>query len=91
MVTYKESGVDIDAANQAVQRIKKLTKSTFTNNVVTETKRQMENDVVFSVDQGKWVDKDESNKNFYTPAQISSFILSGETTISGINSFLSPT
>ena len=46
------------------------------NNVVTETKRQMENDVVFSVDQGKWVDKDESNKNFYTPAQISSFILS---------------
>ena len=42
--------------------------STEPNNVVTETKRQMENDVVFSVDQGKWIDKDESNKNFYTPA-----------------------
>ena len=36
MVTYKESGVDIDAANEAVNRIKKLTKSTFTKNVVTD-------------------------------------------------------
>ena len=27
--------------------------------VITETKRQMENDVVYSVDEGKWVDKDE--------------------------------
>ena len=26
--------------------------------VITETKRQMENDVVYSVDEGKWVDKD---------------------------------
>ena len=45
-------------------------------NVITETKRQMENDVVFSLETGKWVDKDEKNKNFYSPAQISSFILS---------------
>ena len=30
--------------------------------VVTETKRQMENDVVYSVDEGKWVDKDEKIK-----------------------------
>ena len=44
--------------------------------VVTETKRQMENDVVYSVDEGKWVDKDEKNKDYYSPAQISSFILS---------------
>tara|TARA_B100001123_G_scaffold302583_1_gene337761 strand:+ start:275 stop:1822 length:1548 start_codon:yes stop_codon:yes gene_type:complete len=44
-------------------------------NVVTETKRQMENDVVYSMDSGQWVDKDENNKNFYSPAQISSFIL----------------
>ncbi len=36
MVTYKESGVDIDVANEAVNRIKKLTKSTFTKNVVTD-------------------------------------------------------
>ena len=36
----------------------------------------MENDVVFSLETGKWVDKDEANKNFYSPAQISSFILS---------------
>ena len=44
--------------------------------VITETKRQMENDVVYSVDEGKWVDKDEKNKDYYSPAQISSFILS---------------
>ena len=36
MATYKESGVDIDVANEAVSRIKKLTKSTFTKNVVTD-------------------------------------------------------
>ena len=45
-------------------------------NVVTETKRQMENDVVFSIEKGQWVDKDESNSTSYSPAQISSFILS---------------
>ena len=30
--------------------------------VVTETKRQMENDVVYSVDEGKWVDKNTIKK-----------------------------
>ena len=45
-------------------------------NVVTETKRQMENDVVYSIEKGQWVDKDESDSTSYSPAQISSFILS---------------
>ena len=45
-------------------------------NVVTETKRQMENDVVYSVETGKWIDKDDNNKDSYTPTHISSFILS---------------
>ena len=27
-------------------------------NVVTETKRQMENDVVFSTQKGEWIDKE---------------------------------
>ena len=45
-------------------------------NVVTETKRQMENDVVYSLSKGKWIDNEEDNKENYTPSQISSFILS---------------
>ena len=45
-------------------------------NVVTETKRQMENDAVYSVETGKWIDKDDNNKDSYTPTHISSFILS---------------
>ena len=45
-------------------------------NVVTETKRQMENDAVYSIESGEWVDKDDNNKKSYSPAQISSFILS---------------
>ena len=45
-------------------------------NVATETKRQMENDVVYPIEKGQWVDKDESNSTSYSPAQISSFILS---------------
>ena len=32
---YKSSGVDIDAGNEAVERIKGLVKSTFTSNVLT--------------------------------------------------------
>ena len=44
-------------------------------NVVTETKRQMENDVVFSISEGKWIDKTEDKKDLFSPAQISSFIL----------------
>ena len=45
-------------------------------NVVTETKRQMENDAVYSLENGEWIDKDDNSKNSYSPAQISSFILS---------------
>jgi len=45
-------------------------------NVITETKRQMENDVVYSSSKGMWVEKSEKNENDYSPAQISSFILS---------------
>ena len=45
-------------------------------NVISETKRQMENDVVYSVEKGVWVEKDEAEENSYTPAQVSSFILS---------------
>ena len=45
-------------------------------NVISETKRQMENDVVYSVEKGAWVEKDEAEENSYTPAQVSSFILS---------------
>ena len=29
-------------------------------NVISETKRQMENDVVYSVEKGAWVEKDEA-------------------------------
>ena len=45
-------------------------------NVISETKRQMENDVAFSIEKGLWVEKDEAEENSYTPAQVSSFILS---------------
>jgi len=45
-------------------------------NVISETKRQMENDVVYSIEKGNWVEKDEVEGNNYTPAQVSSFILS---------------
>jgi phosphoribosylformylglycinamidine cyclo-ligase len=35
-ITYRDAGVDIDAANQAKERIKQLARSTFTPNVLTE-------------------------------------------------------
>ena len=35
-VNYKSAGVNIDAGNEAVERIKKSVKSTFNNNVLTE-------------------------------------------------------
>jgi len=34
--TYKDSGVDIDTANESIQRIKKHVKSTYNSNVLTE-------------------------------------------------------
>ena len=45
-------------------------------NVISETKRQMENDVAYSIEKGEWVEKHEAEENSYTPAQVSSFILS---------------
>ena len=36
MTTYKEAGVDIDAGTEAVSRIKKHVRSTFSNNVLTD-------------------------------------------------------
>ena len=41
-------------------------------NVVTETKRQMENNVVFSTQKGMWIDKEKEKeeKGTYSPAQI---------------------
>jgi len=44
-------------------------------NVVTETKRQMENNVVFSTQKGEWIDKEGAEEGCYSPAQVSSFIL----------------
>jgi phosphoribosylformylglycinamidine cyclo-ligase len=35
-LSYRDAGVDIDAANEAVDRIKRLARSTFTPNVMTE-------------------------------------------------------
>src|SRR5262245_30904052 len=35
-ITYKEAGVDIDAANIATERIKKLARTTFNENVLSE-------------------------------------------------------
>ena len=35
MTTYKEAGVDIEAADKAVEDIKKLVKKTFNKNVLT--------------------------------------------------------
>ena len=36
MTTYKEAGVDIDAGNEAVSRIKRHVRSTFGPNVLTD-------------------------------------------------------
>ena len=35
-ISYKDAGVDIDAANVAVARIKKLARTTFNENVLSE-------------------------------------------------------
>ena len=36
----------------------------------------MENDAVYSIENGEWIDKGDDNNKSYSPAQISSFILS---------------
>jgi molecular chaperone DnaK len=43
--------------------------------VITFAKRQMENDVVFSISQGNWIDKKDGSSEDLTPAQVSSLIL----------------
>lgn len=43
-------------------------------NVILQTKREMENDVVYSTSEGKWV-YDKDIEDAYTPTQISSLIL----------------
>ena len=40
------------------------------NNVITETNRQLEKDSVYSVEAGKWIDKDENNKKNFSPTNI---------------------
>ena len=42
--------------------------------IVLQTKREMENDVVYSVNQGKWTE-DKDLVDAYTPAQVSSLML----------------
>ncbi len=42
--------------------------------VILQTKREMENDVVYSIDQGKWTN-DNDLVDAYTPAQVSALIL----------------
>ena len=43
-------------------------------NVILQTKREMENDVVYSTEDGKWVN-DKNLVDAYTPAQVSALIL----------------
>ena len=62
-------GKDVIVGDKALNYIKDQSK-----NVILQTKREMENDVVYSTEEGKWV----NNKvliDTYTPAQISALIL----------------
>ena len=43
--------------------------------VITQTKREMENNMVYSLDEGKWVKNDGQIKDCYSPSQVSSLIL----------------
>ena len=45
------------------------------NNVITQTKREMENNMVYSIPDGKWLKNEGQIKDCYTPAQVSSLIL----------------
>ena len=44
------------------------------NKVILQTKREMENDVVYSIAEGKWTNE-KDNVESYTPAQVSALIL----------------
>ena len=43
--------------------------------VVTQTKREMENNMVYSLDEEKWVKNDGQIKNCYSPSQVKFFNL----------------
>ena len=63
------NGNNVTVGDKALNHIKEEPKK-----VVLQTKREMENDVVYSVDHGKWTD-DKDLVDAYTPAQVSSLIL----------------
>ena len=62
-------GKDVIVGDKALNYIKDQSK-----NVILQTKREMENDVVYSTEEGKWVD-DKDLVDAFTPAQISALIL----------------
>jgi Molecular chaperone len=45
------------------------------NKVIVQTKREMENNMVYSINEGVWKTDDGVETEIYTPAQISSLIL----------------
>ena len=63
------NGNNVIVGDKALNYIKNEPKK-----VILQTKREMENEVVYSVDQGKWTD-DKDLVNAYTPSQVSSLIL----------------
>ena len=62
-------GKEVIVGDKALSFVKEESK-----NVILQTKREMENDVVYSTEQGKWVN-DKNLVDAYSPAQISSLIL----------------
>ena len=58
-------GKNVIVGDKALNHIKEDPKK-----VILQTKREMENDVLYSVEQGKWT-RDKDLVNAYTPAQIS--------------------
>ena len=67
-VIYIE-GKNVIVGDKALNYIKDEPKK-----VILQTKREMENDVVYSIDQGKWTN-DNDLVDAYTPAQVSALIL----------------
>ena len=62
-------GKNVIVGDKALNYIKDESKK-----VILQTKREMENDVVYSIDQGKWTN-DNDLVDAYTPAQVSALIL----------------
>ena len=60
---------EVIAGDKALNYLKDQSK-----NVILQTKREMENDVVYSTEEGKWVN-DKNLVDAYTPAQVSALIL----------------